>query len=176
MNQSTKDDNLCTMFRDSRRGGGKASCLLSALRCSSLLLCDLLRDEEVRARRELGLGADPRPIAIEQEWARREEHAAEADERARPVDAQPLEHLHGEERERCADRGTDDRVRGERGRAVLQVRVDEVRLCSGAGLCQLPVSLRRSEGGETYQEGVEDERHADTKRDRREGGHDPVDA
>ena len=103
------------------------------------------RAETHRTRRELRLGPDPRPIPIEQERARREEQRAQPDERARPVDAQPLEHLHGEERERGADRGADDRVRGERGCAVLQVRVDEVRLRARI-LVSLPARMRSVSG------------------------------
>lgn len=79
-----------------------------------------------QARREARLLADPRSVLVEEERAWREEHRAEPDERTCPVDPELVEHLHGEKRERSSDAGTNDGVRRERRRAVLQVSVDEV--------------------------------------------------
>ena len=104
-------------------------------------------------RRELRLRTDPRPVLIEQERARRKEQPTQPDERARPCDAECAEHLHREQRERRADAGPHDRIRGERGSGVLQVGVHQER-----------------------KEAVEHERHRSPDGHRRERRHDPVHA
>ena len=105
------------------------------------------RETTHQTRRELGPRADARAVPVKQERARREEERAEADERARPVDPEPLEHLHREERERRADGRAHDRVRRERRRRVLQVRVDEVRLVVEPQVSGAATGRGREDGG-----------------------------
>ena len=141
-----RENKLCTMHRMWTKGQEEVlSDLLFALGSGSGFgSCNLFCDDEIlgrvgkrlnayrrrtnthQARRELGLRANPGAVLVEQERTRGEEKRAASNERAGPVDAEPVEHLDGEEREGRSDAGTDHGVRRERRRAVLQVRVDQV--------------------------------------------------
>lgn len=120
--------------------------------------------------RERAPRPDPRTVLVENDGDGNKSEGNEAEERARPVDAERSEHVRGEEGEDGAGEGAKESVGCDGGGGAFEAVSSRALRCLG-GRSYLQHEIRIDEVIERLQEDCE---QAETRQEARERGNDPM--